>query len=215
MAGSPKPDVIYGGDGEDMLNGLSGDDNLFGEAGEDMILGSFGNDHLDGGDGNDALYAEDGADSLAGGSGDDILDGGSGDDVLQGFYGADELTGGDGNDIFLYTTFLGSTGIAPPAGFPETLGIDTITDFIPGMDKIDLSGIDANILASTSATNETFEFIGTDAFSGSVGELRYGYDENSLIIQSDQNGDSLPELEIHLTRSPWLDGGIQESDFIL
>ena len=66
---------------------------------------------------------DDGA--LFGGSGNDTIDGGAGDDRLDGNAGDDTLTGGEGSDTFFQT--LGETGT------------DTITDFDPSQDTINLS----------------------------------------------------------------------------
>lgn len=65
-----------------------------------------------------------GHDVLAGGAGADTLSGGAGDDVLADGAGADSLQGGAGADLFI----LARDG-AP----------DTIRDFEPGLDRLDLS----------------------------------------------------------------------------
>jgi Ca2+-binding RTX toxin-like protein len=64
-------------------------------------------------------------DLLSGGDGDERLLGGARDDILRDGAGSDTLTGGIGADIFV----LDSDG-----------EIDEITDFQPGIDRIDLSG---------------------------------------------------------------------------
>ena len=64
-----------------------------------------------------------GADRLDGGAGHDVLNGGAGDDILIGGVGDDALTGGAGADRFV---------------FGQSHGRDTITDFQPGLDTIDL-----------------------------------------------------------------------------
>lgn len=54
-------DIVYGGDGNDLLSGFEDDDSLFGGPGDDFLyeVGTYGNgdDLLDGGDGIDALVA--------------------------------------------------------------------------------------------------------------------------------------------------------------
>lgn len=77
-----------------------------------------------GGAGEDALTGDVRADMLAGGSGDDTLSGGAGDDILVDGAGADVLIGGPGADLFVLS------GDAGP---------DSIRDFTPGEDRIDLS----------------------------------------------------------------------------
>lgn len=62
--------------------------------------------------------------TVAGSAGRDVLVGTAGDDRLIGADGADTLSGGAGRDLFVYRSLR-------DAG-------DTITDFVPGTDRIDL-----------------------------------------------------------------------------
>ena len=66
------------------------------------------------------------ANLLAGLAGKDTLSGGAGDDTLAGGLGADTLTGGTGADAFRFDTLEASTSR------------DTIRDFTPGVDRIEL-----------------------------------------------------------------------------
>jgi predicted extracellular nuclease len=78
--------------------------------------------------------------SLTGTASRDTLVGTPGDDVITGLAGADRLTGGEGRDTFAYTSLRD--------------GGDTITDFVPGTDRIDLSAVVAslrNVYGVTSA----------------------------------------------------------------
>jgi Ca2+-binding RTX toxin-like protein len=75
-----------------------------------------------------------------------ILDGGDGNDVLHGGQGNDLLTGGAGADSF---AFSGSNGM------------DTITDFQAGLDKIDIHGYGA-ALASFSDLAGQMAQVGSD-----------------------------------------------------
>ncbi|WP_434698637.1 retention module-containing protein [Pseudomonas sp. D1-1] len=161
--------VLNAGDGNDILSTGAGNNTLHGGAGDDLLYSSAGNDLLDGGTGNDtASYAHAtggvtvnlgllagqntlgaGTDTLAGienlvgsnfndhltgdslsnridgGLGHDVLNGGNGDDLLIGGLGNNTLTGGNGADTFQWQ-----------AG---NSGHDVITDFTPGLDKLDLS----------------------------------------------------------------------------
>ena len=104
--GTPKFDLLFGREGNDVLTAGNGDDTLVGGAGADTLSGQVGNDTLLGGedndvlygnDGNDYLYGENGSDSIYGGDGSDTLDGGAGDDYLNGDNGADTYLFGKGS----------------------------------------------------------------------------------------------------------------------
>ena len=150
LAGRDGNDVLTGGLGADALSGGLGHDTLVGDDGDatvnnadegnDLLYGGSGDDLLYGDGGNDALYGDDGAsdplagnDLLYGGRGDDLLFGDGGDDALYGNAGDDTLDGGAGTD-----TLTGGTG-ADTFVFAAGHGTDTITDFTPGADRIDLS----------------------------------------------------------------------------
>ena len=94
---------------------------------------------LTGGISGDILSGGGDSDIILGGYGDDTLTGAGGRDILSDGTGADILTGGAGADLFI----LCSDG-----------NLDTITDFDPGQDKLDLSGYhmlyDASQLQVTS-----------------------------------------------------------------
>ena len=69
----------------------------------------------------------------------DRLLGGAGDDVLTGGRDGDKLAGGAGANVFTYTSVVQSK---PSAGFR-----DTIFDFSRQVDQIDLSAINAKLVA--------------------------------------------------------------------
>lgn len=89
-----------------------------------------------------------GNDTLNGLSGNDTLNGGKGIDTLIGGIGKDLLVGGPDSDIFDFNALneMSST----------TSTTDTIIDFSPGVDKIDLSTLDAN---ATTPSNDAFRLI--------------------------------------------------------
>ena len=164
LAGRDGNDVLTGGLGADALSGGLGHDTLVGDDGDatvssadegnDLLYGGSGDDLLYGDGGNDALYGDDGAsdplagnDLLYGGRGDDLLFGDGGDDALYGNAGNDTLDGGAGTD-----TLTGGAG-ADTFVFVAGHGTDTITDFTPGADRIDLSAFaDLGGLASLTLT---------------------------------------------------------------
>lgn len=163
LTGSSQNDTIYGAGGADRLFGLEGDDVLDGGPGIDIMEGGQGNDRYYVNNTGDRIVEADGAGTdsvfaavsytlaLAGrraenlsltgansidGTGNDLanyiygnaganrIDGGAGNDVLRGRGGDDTLTGGSGADRFVFDTDLG------------TAGLDMITDFSTGADKL-------------------------------------------------------------------------------
>ncbi len=139
ILGGAGDDTIRGGPGDDFLWGDEGSDYILGGEGDDYILGGVwdgpgeqntrnhlvggpGDDYLSGGPGNDTIEGGPGDDDLSGGAGEDTLSGGPGDDRFYGGLGEDTFTGGEGNDEFNFEINWG--------------GVDTITDFTQGEDKI-------------------------------------------------------------------------------
>jgi Ca2+-binding RTX toxin-like protein len=128
LSGGDDDDFAYGGDGNDSIFGGSGIDNLEGNGGNDTIQGDDGDDGLAGQEGNDFLLGGNGNDRLYGWTGDDVLYGDDGNDSLLGGNGNDTLTGGAGADTFAFNALsVGNFG---------DLGVDHITDFQAGTDKI-------------------------------------------------------------------------------
>lgn len=136
-------DVLVGNALPNKLYGMRGDDRLIGGAGKDVLNGGAGSDTADYassakavrvdlakgvGSGGDAagdvlksienLVGSRFADKLAGNAEGNRIDGGGGNDVL---------TGRGGSDTFVFSK----------SGF----GRDTVTDFQPGTDRIDFSGL--------------------------------------------------------------------------
>jgi Ca2+-binding RTX toxin-like protein len=126
---------------------------------------------------------------LFGGAGHDTLTAGDGADLLVGGARADGLTGGAGADTFRYDA----------AGDSIAGAEDLIGDFQTGLDKIDLSRIDAD---SATAGDQAFHWIGSNAFSGggapSAGELRVYENGGYGWIEGDTDGDGLADLVIVL-----------------
>jgi len=163
LLGGEGDDCLRGGEGADWLNGGDGDDTLEGGPGNDTMVGGAGNDiyYVDspadlvseGRDGgHDRVYANTpgGGHLLAvwveelvllgttffgiGNASDNLilgndmpnwLDGGAGDDTINGGCGNDTLFGQAGGDLFV---------------LERGTGLDTIGDFTPGQDRIQLLG---------------------------------------------------------------------------
>jgi Ca2+-binding RTX toxin-like protein len=220
--------------GDDVLQGLEGDDVLIGLAGNDVLDGGTGNDTADysgtthnlrldldlataqdtgltgfdtlisvenliGGGGANTFYGSAESNRLEGRGGNDLLDGRGGDDFIVGGAGSDQLAGRAGSDTFILEAVSDSL-----AGSNR----DRITDFTSGADRIDLSLIDA---VSGSGGNDAFTFIGSDAFSGVAGQLRYFSSSSGTIVAGDVNGDGVADFEIQLTNK----AVPVETDFVL
>ncbi|GAB5512219.1 MAG: hypothetical protein Rhims3KO_36200 [Hyphomicrobiales bacterium] len=154
LYGEDGDDILWGGLGADILNGgdgidrasytqadgrvtvdmlvisrntgdASGDsyvsiENLQGSVFGDTLRGDSGANRIWGYDGDDTLWGRNGLDRLMGQNGDDVLWGGDGNDIL---------IGGAGADIFeMRSSDLGD-------------GVNTVTDFVRGEDKLDISDI--------------------------------------------------------------------------
>jgi len=152
-----------------------------------------------GGSGNDTLLANDFGCTLTGGDGNDFLTGGAGMDRLVGGLGVDTMNGGGGADTFVFAHASNIVGGQH----------DRIIGFVAGVDRIDLSGIDA---VAASGAHDLFRFIGNSAFSGAAGELSYFYNSSLgvTVVQGDTNGDRVADFAIDLSGNVTLGVG----DFI-
>ncbi|HEU0099687.1 MAG TPA: M10 family metallopeptidase C-terminal domain-containing protein [Allosphingosinicella sp.] len=134
----------------------------------------------------DASQEADGLLRLFGGKANDTLKGGGQADLIYGNLGADMLTGNGGADTFRYQGIEESNGST----------MDQILDFTPGTDRIDLGRIDAD---SLTAGDQAFAWIGSEAFSGSAGQLRAYEQDGTWFVEGDVNGDGVADLVIALT----------------
>jgi Ca2+-binding RTX toxin-like protein len=148
----------------------------------------------------DGSAEDDGSFRVFGGRDDDSIVGSQNGDILAGNGGADTVTGGGGADVFRYLSASDSTAGA----------MDKILDFASGTDKIDLGRIDADTL---TAGDQAFSWIGSNAFSGSAGQLRAYQDGANWVVQGDTDGNGSADFVVMLS----LDGPTQlgASDFVL
>ena len=246
LNGTSIADTLNGLAGNDKLNGLAGGDRMAGGAGNDTFYvdstsdqaveasgegfdsvrtsgvsytlpanverlyldgtanlsgtGNGSSNHIHGNSGANTLRGMGGNDALWGNSGNDRLEGGDGNDVLTGGAGADTLLGGTGRDRFDWDKASDAAG-------------DKILDFAQGSDKLDLSSIDAR---TGTSTNDAFSFLGSGAFSGSAGQLRYQKVDTSgvdyTLVQGDLNGDRVADFEFRIEGSLVT---LQAADFVL
>jgi len=117
------------------------------------------------------------SDYINGKGGNDKIAAGAGNDTIAGGLGADTMYGGEGLDEFVYTS-------AKDSG-KNSAARDVIKDFNLGSDKIDLSALNSGNL----------RFIGSTAFTGTAGDIRF----SSGIVSVDFNGDKKSDFEIALT----------------
>lgn len=202
--GGSGTDSLYGGDGDDVIVFDSVDRVQSGGAGVDVLsvtrsitvnLGAA--DQVSGDTGTttgfeqvDATFATASV-NLTGSAGDNILAGGVAGDRLAGGLGVDILQGNGGADRFIFRSAAEAAG-------------DEIADFTHGVDRIDLSGIDA----ITGGRDNAFSFIGGAAFSR-AGQLRY--DAASGQVLGDLNGDRIADLALDIGAGLV----ITASDFVL
>lgn len=220
-------DVLIGGKGDDTLVGghvfdvFGGDDTLIGGAGADVLTGSnHGVTTISYADSSAGVQVDLPANTAHGGdaegdsfggaigvfigsahddslSGAPTMDGGAGDDELVARYGTRLMVGGEGKDSFVIE-------------FDKLVIYEQahIADFDQaGGDIIDLSRIDAR----AKDGDQAFRFIGTDAFDGAPGEVRYEVVDGRTMIQMSLDQDADAEHTI------WLDGvfSLTEADLVL
>jgi Ca2+-binding RTX toxin-like protein len=177
-------DNLFGREGNDILNGGALGDNLYGEAGADTLRGDDGADRLEGGLDSDRLYGGTGNDRLIGGDGKDILNGGADADIFQFNSTADS-----------WELWLGLSGID---------SVDTITDFVHGVDIIDLSRIDANttnyyvndaftLLSKPASLSNWTAKVWTEQFIGIGGA------SDTTVVYASTDADAAAEFQINLT----------------
>lgn len=237
ILGSTGNNLIDGGGGIDRLDGGLGDDGYIVDRPGDIVIENAGagsdrvfaksdytlgtgqfietlstnNDSgtaalaLHGNELGNRIIGNAGANLLAGEAGDDRLEGGAGNDRLIGGRGHDQLIGGTGADTFVFTAEADSRHAIRSDGLK--LLPDIIMDFTSGQDKVDLSAIDA--IAGTPGS-DAFTFIGTAAFDGHAGELRYEVAGGWALILADTDGNGAADFMLTVTIS-----SLAAGDFVL
>lgn len=122
----------------------------------------------------DTINGNEAANTLTGNGGNDTINGYGGQDRIVGGLGADVMTGGTGADTFYFTQTAESV--------PGSKTHDVITDFSPGEDHIDLTGLGVHT------------WIGSAQFDHAASEVRYA----AGLLQADTNGDGKADFEVAL-----------------
>ena len=192
-------DVIYefAGEGSDKV--ISTVSYRLGAELEQLILD--GGDAIDG-RGNaldNLLRGNDAANRLLGGAGADRLAGAGGDDVIVGGLGGDTMSGDEGADRFVFGR----------SDFRGLVGTDRILGFSQGEgDLIDLSAVDA----VRGGGDDAFAFIGSAAFSGAAGELRFQpTGAGEARVEADITGDGVADFAFRVAG----DASLTADDFVL
>nr|NUR37271.1 hypothetical protein [Sphingomonas sp.] len=236
VQGQAGNDVLLGGSGANLLNGGTGADTMFGGAGDDTyIIDNFDDRALEvDGNGTDTIityvdysmqaYVENAVlfqgsffntpaigilgnalnNVLIGNSTTNKLWGQDGDDLIYGGEGGDLMNGGAGADIFEYRSAKDSTAFAP----------DSISGFQRGLDKIDISALDALTFTFTHGANYTFFTNWTDvSIETTTGTLAFTVsgtvDQTDFItnLRATAGTDAADNLN-GSTLADWLEGGL-------
>ena len=210
ISGLGGDDTLNGNDGSDRLDGGDGKDTLNGGQGSDLLIGGTGNDRLVGDTGVDLAFfggstkvvvdlglgkavrggetdTLSGIEGAIGSSAADTFKGDTNADWFQGGLGRDVFTGGGGRDLYDFNAVADSKSGSATR--------DVITDFTPLIDKLDLSGIDAD---PTAAGNQAFRWIGSGTLDG-PGELGFVIAGGNTIVQASTDADAAAEFQIQLT----------------
>jgi Ca2+-binding RTX toxin-like protein len=209
--GDAGADRIFGDGGNDLINAGAGDDAVFGGAGDDLIVAEVGDgsdvyfgDDSDGGTGVDTLDMSAvsanvtvnlGSGPLSNGTasssqtGNDTIWGienvntGSGNDTITASNAVNAMNGGAGNDTFKFTSTTAANG-------------DTIVTFEPG-DRIDLTGIDANI---GTAGDQSFTLVtGAPTAAGQLGvTFETRADGDFTVVQGNIDGNAEADFTIEI-----------------
>lgn len=206
VLGKEGADEIDGGTGKDTLDGGFGNDRLDGGAGDDTLTGGAGNDSFivdsakdkvteKANEGIDTVYStasftlsanvenlsllgQINAINATGNATANTLVGNDAKNTINGGLGNDTLTGGAGADTFVFNSKLGATNV------------DSITDFVSGIDKIALDDAVFSKLKGVkdlSSTLYTQRIVGVSTQDAND-YLVYDFESGRLFYDADGSG---------------------------
>jgi len=151
-AGNAGNNVIYANDANNTLDGAGGIDTLsyaYASAGVTVNLG-IATQQITGGSGTDTVLR---FENLTGSNFADNFTGNSAANTLIGGIGADILTGGGGADLFTFTS---------------KVGVDTLTDFISGIDKLRFSQAGVRVGDGDTTVEQAATIAGPGGFANNA-----------------------------------------------
>jgi Ca2+-binding RTX toxin-like protein len=210
LLGGDGNDTLEGGAGADVINGGNNTDNASYFNSTTTVTANLGNTALNAGDAfgdtyisienfegsntansfltgdslANVLTSYNGADSLDGAGGNDTISAGNGNDIIQGGIGTDSLTGGAGLDKFYF-----GSGAALTGAIGTQFGIDTVTDFVVGTDKLYFSSTTFGLAAGAVAANQ-FASVAQDSNVNAAAAtgVKFIYSRGSGRLYLDTNG---------------------------
>jgi Ca2+-binding RTX toxin-like protein len=149
---------------------------LDGTGASEILIARTGGTTINAGGGNDILLGNNGA---------DIMNGGDGNDILVGGNSGDTLAGNGGADTFVFKAVSDSQS---GAGH-----FDTVTDFVSGVDHLDLTAI-------TGATNIQGSVGAADTVAAhSISWFVDNVNNQTIVYVNTGNTANQVDMEIHLT----------------
>lgn len=171
------------------LDGANWTSVLIGSRTEDLIRNI---EDVEGGKRADVLIGDGNSNRLSGNGGADYIAGGDGRDTLAGGAGRDVLTGGEGGDAFLFNAKAGKGNA------------DTIVDFTPGVDQIQLENTVFKALGKTFTPSEFYGAAGATKAHDKTDHIIYDTLTGRLYYDADGKGGSGGALIATLEGKPAL-----------
>lgn len=187
---------------------------------EAVVIDGDINAELIGGDGSELFTGGSGVDLIFSFAGDDEIDAGAGSDTISGGAGADTMTGGVGADTFSGFSLEDQSIVASEHTLDAAIAdtntitfatgsagrVDLITDFISGIDKLDVTNADTaptNLIGFASANSLVdgtgYVLYGSYVVETGVFTAATDYDatnaNDALFVEGDGNENAITETD--------------------